>query len=144
MGHDARVATHLPASVLIVEDDPDLAASIGELIDTVGYRWAWAPNGFHALQALRVERPAMMLVDIFMPVMNGSDFLGIVRRSAEWSDIPRVIMTGINDGMIGVKEDTAVLYKPLDLALLLHLVHRHCGPGHVVPARAEQLTPGTV
>jgi len=69
-----------------------------------------------------------MLVDIFMPGMSGSELLGIVRSSSEWSDIPRLVMTGANDPTIGLRSDAAVIYKPLDLDALLGFVARSCDP----------------
>ena len=67
---------------------------------------------------LEEERPALMLVDLFMPVMNGAEFLKIVKRNPQLAAIPRVIMTAANDQMIGVKEDVTVLYKPVDFDAL--------------------------
>ena len=115
--------------MLIVEDDEDLARIIADALAAAGYGTTIARDGREALVALQAERPDVMLVDIFMPGMNGSELLGIVRRSPEWSGIPRVVMTGANDPMIGVRSDTAVIYKPLDLDALLALVARYCDHG---------------
>ncbi len=112
--------------VLIVEDDEDLAYAIGDALTDAGYGIICARDGKEALTALGLERPDVMLVDIFMPGMNGSQLLRIVRNSSEWSGIPRVVMTGTNDPMIGISSDSAVIYKPLDLDALLALVGRYC------------------
>jgi len=116
------------AAVLIVEDDADTARAVTDALVDLGYRTVCARDGGEALAALERERPAVMLVDIFMPGMNGSELLARVRASLEWSQIPRVIMTGANDPMIGVKEDAAVLYKPVDIDALRNIVERYCRP----------------
>jgi two-component system nitrogen regulation response regulator NtrX len=116
-------------TVLIVEDDEDVASSIGEALNGAGYGVISARDGMEALTALERARPDVMLVDIFMPRMNGSELLAIVKSSSEWSGIPRVVMTGTNDPMIGIRTDTAVVYKPVDLDALLALVARYCDRG---------------
>jgi two-component system, chemotaxis family, chemotaxis protein CheY len=113
-------------SVLIVEDDPELGDAISSVVTEIGCRPIRASNGREALAKLETESPALMLVDIFMPVMNGMDFLQATKRSAKWRHIPRVIMTGINDPMIGVKQDVPVLFKPIDAESLSRMVREHC------------------
>ena|SRR5688572_20378434 len=114
------------STVLIVEDDQDVAGVIGDALTAAGYGIISARDGKEALAALARQRPDLMLIDIFMPVMSGSELLGIVRRSSDWSQIPRLVMTGANDPMIGIRSDAAVIYKPLDLDALLTLVAGYC------------------
>jgi CheY-like chemotaxis protein len=114
--------------VLIVEDDEDLSSSISEMIEALGYRAICARDGREAVSALRTEQPAVMLVDMFMPQMSGSEFLDFVRKSSKWSRIPCVIITGINDPTIGIRQDAPVLFKPFELDTLTRLVQRYCEP----------------
>jgi DNA-binding response OmpR family regulator len=121
----AHPSTSTPI-VLIVEDDDVVAEAAVDVIRAMGYRAVWARDAWQALDALERERPAMMLVDLSLPGMSGSAFLRAVRNTPSWSDIPRVIMTGTNDSMIGVREDTAVFYKPFDMDALMEVVQRYC------------------
>jgi DNA-binding response OmpR family regulator len=114
--------------VLIAEDDKQLGSAIADILNAAGYRVVCASDGREALAALERERPDVMLIDIFMPRMSGSELLDIVRHSAEWAGIPRIVMTAANDPMIGVRSDAAVLYKPLDMDALLGLVAQYCRP----------------
>jgi CheY-like chemotaxis protein len=114
------------AAVLIVEDDRDVADSISEAIIALGYRAIHARDGREAVSALAGERPAVMVVDMFLPEMTGSEFLGIVKRTPLWSRIPRVIITGTNDPMISIREDAPVLFKPVDLGTLAQVVRTYC------------------
>ena len=116
----------LPPTVLIVEDDEVVAEAVAEAIGSAGYRTTLARGAWRGLEALTRERPAMILVDLMLPGMGGSEFLGLVKTNPTWSRIPRVIMTGINDPMIGIREDAAVFYKPVDLSSLIEVVKRYC------------------
>ena len=116
------------SSILIVEDDKDVAHIIKDVIDAQGYRAIVVTNGRDALGVLEEERPALMLIDLFMPVMSGAELLKIIKRNPQLADIPRVIMTAANDQMIGVREDVPVLYKPVDFEALTRLLQQFCGP----------------
>jgi CheY-like chemotaxis protein len=112
--------------VLVVEDDPDVSMSITDIVEERGYRAICVGNGREALLALEEERPAVMLVDLFMPIMNGVEFLKVIKRSPKLATIPRIIMTAANDPMISVKEDVTVLYKPVDFDALGRLLQKYC------------------
>jgi CheY-like chemotaxis protein len=125
-----------PRTVLVVEDDKDVSQTIKELIEDQGCRAICVGNGREALAALEVERPCLMLIDVFMPIMNGVEFLKVVKTKEALAKIPRVIMTAANDRMIGVKEDVSVLYKPVDFDALKRLLQKYCDPTPT-PARSR-------
>ena len=118
----------LRPAVLIVEDDHDVALTINDVVEDSGYRAICAGNGSEALRLLEDEVPALMLIDLFMPVMNGVELLKVIKKSPKLASIPRVIMTAANDQMIGVREDVTVLYKPVDFDALTRLLQRYCEP----------------
>jgi two-component system, response regulator, stage 0 sporulation protein F len=122
-------------AVLIVEDDRDVALTINDVVEDSGYRALCAANGREALLLLEDEVPALMLIDLFMPVMNGVELLKVIKKSPKLAVIPRVIMTAANDQMIGVREDVTVLYKPVDFDALTQLLQRYCEPA--APARVQ-------
>jgi len=115
-------------TILVVEDDGDLSDTLKVVIEDQGWRAICAANGQEALVLLERERPALMLIDLFMPVMNGVELLKVVKRNATLAAIPRVIMTAANDRMIGVKEDVPVLYKPVDVESLTRLLAQYGEP----------------
>jgi CheY-like chemotaxis protein len=136
-----RLAPETPKAkslVLVIEDDPDLAGSLIDMIEELGYRTAWAANGREALAYLAKESatPSLILVDLFMPLMGGIEFLHISKDNPKLCGIPRVIITAANDQMVGVKEDAPVLYKPLDREALTHLLKRHCHQHQMLVQRA--------
>jgi len=115
-------------SVLIVEDDREMAEVIEGVVEAEGYRAISVGNGREALAVLEEERPVLMLIDLFMPVMSGAELLKIIKRNPRLADIPRVIMTAANDQMIGVREDVPVIYKPVDFDALTGLLQKYCEP----------------
>lgn len=126
--HQADVEGSRPVpTVLVVEDDVEQAMSLAAVIEDLGYRVICAANGQEALSRLRECSPCLVLVDLFMPVMGGIEFLHRLREEPDLIGIPKVIMTSANDQMVGVKEDASVLFKPLDLDEVVQVVRRHCG-----------------
>jgi CheY-like chemotaxis protein len=125
---DHLVACPAEHTVLVLDDDRDVSEMVTDLIEEQGYRAICAGNGREALAVLERERPCLMLIDVFMPVMNGVEFLRAIKNNAALAGIPRVIMTAANDQMIGVKEDVSVLYKPVDFESLKRILHKYCAP----------------
>jgi len=52
-----------------------------------------AENGKAGLQAVAESKPAVILLDLMMPVMNGFDFIRELRKNQDWQEIPVVILT---------------------------------------------------
>jgi CheY-like chemotaxis protein len=127
-GSDGISACPTDRAVLILDDDRDVAQTIQELVEDQGFRAIHASNGREALALLEKMHPCLMLIDVFMPVMNGVEFLKVVRSNDALAGIPRVLMTAANDQMIGVKEDAPVLYKPVDFESLKRILHKYCAP----------------
>ena len=66
-----QVQNESKAEILIVEDSPLEAELLRRCLDKAGYRITVAKNGEEGLQAARARRPALVVSDINMPVMNG-------------------------------------------------------------------------
>ena len=79
--------------VLLVEDDTDTRDVMARMLRKAGQQVIEAANGREALHLLSVNRPAIILLDLMMPVMDGFDFLLEMRTHAEWQDIPVIVLT---------------------------------------------------
>ena len=80
--------------VLVIDDDPDVRSMVHSTIESVGMQVAEVPNGQAALEWLAVNpKPALVLLDLMMPKMDGFEFLGHVRDSSAFSDLPIVVLT---------------------------------------------------
>ena len=80
--------------VLVVEDDPVVRSLVERTIERVGLRAAIAGNGREALDWLKLNPvPALILLDLLMPVMDGFEFLRHLRGQPDWAKIPVVVLT---------------------------------------------------
>lgn len=106
------------ARVLVVEDDPDLAALEADVLAARGYRVEVACNGREALAAIEREAPDLILLDMKMPVMNGGEFAEAYRRTQGKAII--VVVTASEDAQrraieIGATDWIAKPFDPGDL-----------------------------
>jgi signal transduction histidine kinase/DNA-binding response OmpR family regulator len=82
------------STVLVVDDDPESRDLVGRHLDRLGWTIAEAADGSDALEWLaRNTPPAMILLDLMMPGMDGFAFLEEMANHPEWHDIPIVILT---------------------------------------------------
>jgi len=112
-------------TILVVEDDPDLRLVHSEILSHEGYTVLAASDGVEALELVEDEDPpAMVLLDLRMPRMNGWDLAKRLRLRPGWRDIPIVVVAAhyrIADeaAAIGAR---AWLHKPVSIDLLLRVV----------------------
>jgi CheY-like chemotaxis protein len=110
--------------VLIVEDEPTLLEVMSFVLESEGFRVEVARNGEEALERLRTGTwPALVLLDLMMPVMSGREFLDEIARSPALASLPIVVLTA--GGPPEVPGAAEVLPKPYDLELLIEAVERH-------------------
>ena len=94
--HKALARFYMPdesCPVLLVEDDADTREVMARTLDNAGWEVSEAGNGREALQQLAREKPRLILLDLMMPVMDGFEFLLEMRASADWQDIPVIVLT---------------------------------------------------
>ncbi len=84
---------HQPCQVLVVEDEPSIRQMVRRVLEKEGWTVREAENGKAGLQAVAESKPAVVLLDLMMPVMNGFDFIRELRKNQDWQDIPVVILT---------------------------------------------------
>jgi CheY-like chemotaxis protein len=115
-------------SVLVVDDDIDTHDMLGVLLAHAGFSVATACNGREALALLSTIRPALILLDIEMPVMNGPEFRQAQRRDRELIQIPTIVMTGSREEPVLDPGIVDVLHKPFRSKQLISMVSRYCEP----------------
>jgi CheY-like chemotaxis protein len=116
--------------VLVVDDDGDLRESIAEILLLRGYRVRSCANGKEALAAIRQAPPALLLLDLMMPVLDGWGVLERVEAEAQLARDRIVVMTAA-DG--DVPRGVRILPKPFAVKQLLALV-QEAGLIPLVPA----------
>jgi CheY-like chemotaxis protein len=80
--------------ILVVDDDAISRETLAGLLSKKGYSVASAENGRQALDYLRSSTPALILLDLMMPVMSGWEFLALKKTDPRLEPLPVVVMTG--------------------------------------------------
>lgn len=84
-------------NILIVEDEPSLADALEKAFRHCGFSVCVAKNGEDGLECMRTTRPDVVLLDVFMPVMNGIEMLERLRKEEKWKDVPVVMLSNANE-----------------------------------------------
>ena len=125
-------------SILLVDDDADVRALLGEFLTEHGFVVHAARDGRHALQVLsHIDLPDLILLDYQMPVLNGSQFLARKRWNPRLRCIPVVILSAWTRQWSGSVDAVEVLSKPIDLDRLLALVGHICDGTHSIHIHAR-------
>jgi len=112
-------------TVLVVEDEADLREMIRDGLELNGYAVVTAEDGQDALDKIGgIETVCLVILDLLMPVMNGWDFVAMMRQRPELASIPVVVHTSAPGPVpAGV---TRVLQKPVMFDRLLSMVREYC------------------
>lgn len=122
--------------VLVIEDDESIRESMRELLELEGFDVVAAANGREALDVVRSGwRPCAVLLDLFMPVMDGWQFLAEIERDRQLSDLPVTVVSAAGDRLTGIGR-RRVLRKPVGLHRLVAAVRASCH-GHPDEAAAH-------
>ncbi len=81
----------MPKKVLIVDDEPNIVLSLEFLMEEAGYDVRSVTDGQQALDAVRVEVPDLILLDIMLPKLDGYEICREIRANPRCKDV-RVIM----------------------------------------------------
>lgn len=117
-------------TILIVEDDIDIATSLGELFSEEGYTVKFAANGRIALDYLTGAEslPCLILLDLMMPVMDGVEFAAELQKIPRLRDIRVVVMSA--DTRLDARREhiraEVFIKKPLNIITMLDTVDRLC------------------
>ncbi len=112
--------------ILVVEDDPDIRAAVGEILILVGYDVAEARDGVEALNRARERVPDVILLDLMMPNLDGWAFRDAQRADPLLAAVPVVVMTACDVRQQHGFGAVAYVQKPFELDDLLRVVHRCC------------------
>src|SRR6266487_6615180 len=81
------------AFVLVVDDDPDVLASLCDALGEEGYEVRGARDGIEALEAINERRPDLIITDLLMPTMTGFELLAALHDDPQLATIPTLIIT---------------------------------------------------
>jgi CheY-like chemotaxis protein len=107
--------------VLIVEDDPEITSFLATALGLEGHSVRSACNGREALGAIRESRPDLIVLDLWMPVMNGWEFMSELRCSDDPAErnIPVIGISADAQASTRDLDFSAFFVKPIDVPGLL-------------------------
>jgi DNA-binding response OmpR family regulator len=83
----------MPASILVVDDEPNIVLSLEFILRQAGYRVRVAPDGEAALAAVGAEPPDLLVLDAMMPKRDGFDVCGTIRANPAWGAVRILMLT---------------------------------------------------
>jgi len=114
-------------TILLVEDDFDVREALAETLREEGYDVDCACDGEEALRYLRDgARPGLILLDLMMPRMSGSEFRMVQRVDPALSELPVVLLSADSrmEDKARILQADGAIRKPIDLPQLLATIER--------------------
>lgn len=130
-----------PATILLIEDDREIQATLRSVLESAGYNVLVAPNGVEGKKLAVSRNPDLVITDMMMPQLGGFPVLEFLKQ--EMPNPPRVIMITANEGgrhkayaeMLGVDD---YLRKPFAMDVLLEAVERSLAKAAAALVAAEE------
>lgn len=124
----------MSASILIADDEPNIVLALEFVLEEEGYRVRVARDGQEALDALAVELPDLLLLDVMLPRVSGFEVCERIRANPRWRAL-RVVMLSAKGREVEVRKGLALganayITKPFAIKDLLaevasQLAQRH-------------------
>jgi len=121
--------------VLIVDDHEMARDTLVGMVEHAGYAAVAFSNPAGALARIAEQRPALVLLDMMMPEIDGADFLRRLGEIREGAAVPVVVVSAIGHLLQGMRRTdvrsagvTAVLSKPVSYTALIEAIGRIIGP----------------
>jgi len=124
----------MPKKILIIEDDLNLIKALTDRLKMVGYEAVSAPNGKLGVEQAIEQLPDLIITDVMMPGLQGSDAVRELQTDARTKNIPVIVMSGIlgrDDARRGLNINGKLypaLSKPFDAETLLKII-KECVSG---------------
>ena len=132
--------------VLVVDDEPDIVALVAYHLAKAGYRVATASSGNDALDSVRRERPAIIVLDLMLPGMSGYEVLEQLRANEATRDVAVLMLTArreeadrIQGLSLGADDYLTKPFSPQELVLRVGAILRRLGAGGATSGDRLQL-----
>jgi CheY-like chemotaxis protein len=117
-------AAETSKTLLVVDDEEDICESLRDIFELEGYRVAVAHDGAEALALLkRIPKPCLVVLDILMPVLDGTAVYAAMKGDPGLADVPIVISTSDTSR---APPGAWTLRKPVNVDALLDAVRKCC------------------
>jgi len=105
----------MSAHILVIEDDPETSAFLGECLQQLGYEVTLAHDGEEALNQIHTRRPSLALMDLVMPGIGGWELVRRIRQDRSIQQVPILICTAHRGARTTGGLVQGTLYKPFRL-----------------------------
>ena len=110
--------------VLVVDDQPEMRALIGDVLADEGFEVITASSGGRALSLMAERRPDLVITDLMMPGMTGFTLRGEMLRRPALASVPVVVLSAFWQRPSETLDALDVIAKPLEIDQLLAVVNR--------------------
>jgi DNA-binding response OmpR family regulator len=136
-------------SVLLIDDDPDMATIAGRVVEKAGFHFIWARTAEEGLAEVIAKSPSVVLLDHMLPDMTGIEFLRTLRSHptyVEFRDLPVMMLTAYE----AKRRDLEAMYryglavylqKPFGHRELVNLIWNVCEQQRFRKATLEKESP---
>ncbi len=116
--------------ILVVDDDTDLVEMVSMKLENENFRVAKAYDGVEAMDKIKQERPALIILDVMMPRKDGYTLCDELKNSNDYKDINIILLTAVTEAIgttnythMGGKTTLAddFIPKPIDLDKLVEI-----------------------
>ena len=111
-----RLGNRMPDVALVVDDSMVIRHTVSRFLEERGFAVESASNGMEALEILKRVKPVLVITDMQMPAMGGSELISAIKNTPETASIPILILTGVSSGF-DRKENRAefTIFKDIDV-----------------------------
>jgi DNA-binding response OmpR family regulator len=135
------VATSQAQTVLVVEDEASIASFVSLYLKNAGYGVKAVGNGADALAQVEREQPALIVLDLMLPDMDGID---VCRRIRQRRDVPILMLTARDEDVdkiigleVGADDYMTKPFNPRELVARVKSILRRSAPQERVPESAQ-------
>jgi two-component system phosphate regulon response regulator PhoB len=137
--------------VALVEDEPDIAEVLRFNLEKSGFATEVFRRGDEALEAIRKHPPALVVMDLMLPGMDGLELTRLLKRDPATARLPLVMLTAKGEEVdrivgleLGADDYIAKPFSPREVVLRIKAVLRRRGAGESAGAGSAQLEAGSI
>jgi CheY-like chemotaxis protein len=106
----------MPDVALVVDDSMVIRHTVSRFLEERGFAVESASNGMEALEILKRVQPTLLITDMQMPAMGGSELISALKSKPETASIPILILTGRSSGFDGTENRAEfTIFKDIDV-----------------------------
>ncbi|MCW3134757.1 MAG: response regulator [Methanophagales archaeon] len=117
-------------TIMIVDDEPDVLLSVGQILEANNYRTIKAKDGHECLEKLKEEIPDVLLLDIMMPGLTSKEILNAIEKDSRFAGIKIIFLTAVHmleaeeEDLLALKQVVDFIGKPFTMRELLDAIEK--------------------